>query len=499
MAASKRTRRICSICSRNAWMNCCSKVEGEVLWAVGMSCFWHSLLAVDSERRTEDAACLSWADNRARAHVEVLREFDGRRSRARAFRHAVSHVLLAREVVVAPRCAPRTVRLETALDGFRRVRRASLDKTTARFIYRWRQAPVYSTRTAAILTRKCCRICPSNATNCCRLATPTDALELNPHMAARWPRLARAKWFAALGDGACSNIGGGGVDASTLALNAGTSGALRVVLPGFTKAKRRADCGATAWTNAALSWAARFPTSATSSRGHARRLQLPDNWQALLESMPPDSHGLSVLPFLAGERAPIWNPNAHFALAGAGLHTSPMDILRACLEAAALRYRVLGRFTCCRSRQTLKSCFRAARSNTSQPGKPSCATRWLVRCAPRKKPKRVRAARRCWHLKRWGKSRMRAKSHRCAAKCCSPIRREARVTNARWNGKMRCMRSCMNDFMRRQMGAVLSDFEWAINVRTHFFGHELGKSLMLRVGVPHPNPPPQAGEGTTHR
>src|SRR2546426_5317227 len=61
--------------------------------------------------------------------------------------------------------------------------------------------------------------------------------------------------------------------------------------------------------------------------------------------MPPDGHGLTVLPFLAGERAPGWRGDRHGAVAGLSLDTGALEILRAALEAVALRlalvYRLL--------------------------------------------------------------------------------------------------------------------------------------------------------------
>ena len=57
-----------------------------------------------------------------------------------------------------------------------------------------------------------------------------------------------------------------------------------------------------------------------------------------LGTMPPDGHGLTVLPFWAGERSPGWHTGARAVIAGMNLHTTPLDILRATLEASAYRY-----------------------------------------------------------------------------------------------------------------------------------------------------------------
>jgi len=76
-------------------------------------------------------------------------------------------------------------------------------------------------------------------------------------------------------------------------------------------------------------------------------LRLPDDatLEQRLEAMTPDAHGLTVLPFLAGERAPGWRGDRRGAVAGLSLDTGPLEIVRAALEAVALRlalvYRLL--------------------------------------------------------------------------------------------------------------------------------------------------------------
>jgi gluconokinase len=68
-------------------------------------------------------------------------------------------------------------------------------------------------------------------------------------------------------------------------------------------------------------------------------LRLPDDaaLEDALASRAPDAHGLTVLPFLAGERAPGWRGDKRGVIAGLSLHTDPLDIVHAALEAVALR------------------------------------------------------------------------------------------------------------------------------------------------------------------
>src|SRR5262249_26815352 len=54
--------------------------------------------------------------------------------------------------------------------------------------------------------------------------------------------------------------------------------------------------------------------------------------------MPPDSHQLTMLPFLAGERSPDYLPDARGALVGLTLATTVDQIARAALEAVAYRF-----------------------------------------------------------------------------------------------------------------------------------------------------------------
>ena len=57
--------------------------------------------------------------------------------------------------------------------------------------------------------------------------------------------------------------------------------------------------------------------------------------------MAPDSHGLTMLPLLSGERGPGWSDRAGAAIEGLTAATTPLDLLRAGLEAVALRFALL--------------------------------------------------------------------------------------------------------------------------------------------------------------
>ena len=101
------------------------------------------------------------------------------------------------------------------------------------------------------------------------LDQPED--QLLPEYRALWPAFAKARWFPALGDGACNNLGSGCVSTDRAALMVGTTGAMRLVSrvsqEKLRARPRRRVSGATASTIRDSSPAARSPTAATSTPG----------------------------------------------------------------------------------------------------------------------------------------------------------------------------------------------------------------------------------------
>ncbi|HEV2904890.1 MAG TPA: FGGY-family carbohydrate kinase [Pyrinomonadaceae bacterium] len=59
--------------------------------------------------------------------------------------------------------------------------------------------------------------------------------------------------------------------------------------------------------------------------------------------MQPDSHGLTVLPFWSGERAPGWATDARGVIDGLTAETNPIHILRAAMESICYRFALIGR------------------------------------------------------------------------------------------------------------------------------------------------------------
>jgi gluconokinase len=164
---------------------------------------------------------------------------------------------------------------------------------------------------------------------------------LRADFANRWPALANARWFPALGDGACANVGSGATGPSRIALTVGTSAAVRMVLP------RPPD---QVWTVPEGLWAYRLDREravlggALSNGGNLLRwiwdttgTDRDDATTKAAAALAPDSTGLTFLPFLAGERSPGWHDDASGVIAGLTLSTRPEHLLRAGMESVAYR------------------------------------------------------------------------------------------------------------------------------------------------------------------
>ncbi|HZU66064.1 MAG TPA: gluconokinase [Ktedonobacteraceae bacterium] len=154
--------------------------------------------------------------------------------------------------------------------------------------------------------------------------------------ASRWKTLNNVPWFPAMGDGAAANVGSGAATGDRWALTVGTSSAMRVVVsPDMTNIpmglwlylldKNRGLLG-----------------GALSEGGNVfawmkETLCIPSLEEAepKVAALQPDGHGLTILPFISGERSLGWHAEARASVLGIQTDTTAVDFLRAGMEALA--------------------------------------------------------------------------------------------------------------------------------------------------------------------
>jgi gluconokinase len=303
--------------------------------AVATDTFWHSLMGVDASGRPV-MPLLTWEDTRPRsAAAELRKQLDETaiHTRTGARLHASYWPAKLRWLsTTQPELVRRTTQWLSVGEYLHR-----------RLLGRSVCSLSMASGTGMLVTRTCSwdiqlRELPGvQAEQLPPLGDLHDSITgLQPEFAARWPALRDVPWFPAIGDGAAANVGSGCAAEENWAITIGTSSAIRVVvspesvIPSMglwlylIDARRALLGGALSEGGNVLAWL-------------ASTLKLPPlaEVESLIATLPPDGHGLTVLPFISGERSPGWHDGARMAVAGINTHTSPTDLLQACLEALA--------------------------------------------------------------------------------------------------------------------------------------------------------------------
>ncbi|RID82996.1 gluconokinase [Peribacillus asahii] len=149
-------------------------------------------------------------------------------------------------------------------------------------------------------------------------------------------------------DGVLSNLGVNAIEPGVVAVTIGTSGAIRAVTnKPVTDPKGRIFCYALTenhWVvggpvnNGGMAFRWVRDELASSEVETAKRLGM-DSYEVLTKiatRVSPGSDGLIFHPYLAGERAPLWNANARGSFFGLGLHHKKEHMVRAVLEGVIL-------------------------------------------------------------------------------------------------------------------------------------------------------------------
>ena len=151
-------------------------------------------------------------------------------------------------------------------------------------------------------------------------------------------------------DGAAAALEAGAVDPGIAAEMTGTStvlimpAPLNLIEPAFITMPhalpaRRLLLGAMTSTGASLRWFLDQFGDIERQTARANGTDPFDELAALAASVPAGNDGLIFLPYMMGERSPIWNTEARGVLSGLSLATTKGAIVRAILEGSAFALR----------------------------------------------------------------------------------------------------------------------------------------------------------------
>ena len=312
------------------------QLRGRPVIAVGMSCFWHSLIGCDSKGRPLTRV-LTWADSRCRGDAEELRRMWSERA-----------------VHARTGCMLRSSFWPAKLAWLRRTQRRLFSG-----VKRWMSPAEWLQMRIAGEAR--CALGMATGTGLFdpeRLdweggllgelgVDPSRLLPLGEEPVEvsrdiRFPELRGVPWFPGIGDGAASNLGSGATRPGFAAINVGTSAALRVMREGR---RARAPFGLFCYRVDAGRY---LVGGALSNAGNLRawclkNLQVsdPEALEVELAGRPGPAAGLNVLPFWTAERAPFWQEEERGVIHGITQHTSAVDLLQAITEATYQRLALI--------------------------------------------------------------------------------------------------------------------------------------------------------------
>ena len=318
---------------------------GARIETVSVACFWHSLVGVNAVGRAM-TPILGWADTRAARFAEELkRRLDEREAHRRMGCRFHPSYWPARFLWLR----------EEEPEIYKSIHRwMSFGEFLSLVFFDETTTSISMASGTGMLDLSSCRwneeLLETTGIACEQLPliaeTHQPFKQLKDEYVRRWPQLRDARWFPAIGDGAANNLGASCTTRARIALMIGTSGAMRVLWEGeppreipsalwcYRLDTRRVVMGGAlsdggglyTWMNDALALSDDF-----------------DETERALGEMQPDAHGLTILPFWAGERSTNWSTDARGAILGLTMHTRSIEILRAAMEAISYRFALIAR------------------------------------------------------------------------------------------------------------------------------------------------------------
>ncbi|PYI94060.1 MAG: carbohydrate kinase [Verrucomicrobia bacterium] len=296
---------------------------------VSGSAFWHSLLGLDGNGRPL-TPIFTWADSRcARDAIQLREQFDERKI------HAQTGCMLRASFWPAKLCWFR----RTNGNLFRKVVRwvSPADWIFEEIFGTGASSPSMASGTGLydLRTKKW----HEDLRQACEVGIEKlTVITETPRRAISFPGLREAQVFTAVGDGAAGNLGCGANGGGRIAINLGTSAAVRI-MEGPRTARipipfglfRYAVDGERTVMGGAISNAGNL------RRWCARELRLDENEENSLGRKAAAGDRLIVLPFWIAERAPTWPEKLRGTIVGLTQSTDSAAIFRATTTAVFYR------------------------------------------------------------------------------------------------------------------------------------------------------------------
>jgi len=320
-----------------------SSIQPEDLLCVSFSSAMHSVIAIDESGKPL-TNCITWADNRSTKWAEAIKEkWNG---------HSIYMRTGTPIHPMSPLCKIRWMKEEKPEIFANSVKFISIKEYV--FYQLFKEFVVdHSIASATGMMNlhnldwdeEALEVAGITRDHLSKLAPTTHYLQgLNEDIAKELGILPSTPFVLGANDGVLSNLGVNAIDPGVVAVTIGTSGAIRTVTDRpVTDPKGRIFCYALTedhWViggpvnNGGMTFRWVRDTIAAAEVETAKSLGV-DPYEVLTriaDRVSPGADGLLFHPYLAGERAPLWNANARGSFFGLTLHHKKEHMIRAVLE-----------------------------------------------------------------------------------------------------------------------------------------------------------------------
>lgn len=312
------------------------KTKAEITHVASCS-FWHSLVGVDAKGEPTTKV-FGWADTRSGKYTNALKKrFNEHETHNRTGAHFHSSFWPAKLLWLR----------KDFPDVFAKTERwLSFSDYVALKLFGTPTTSVsMASGTGIFDIRKCdwdaellkfLKIKPANLPEI--VAKDSDTFTLNKKYAKRWPRLARAKWFLPVADGATDNIGAGCVTNTQAALMVGTSGAMRVAYEGDPPDQIREGLWCYRINRKMVVLGGALSDGGNLAQWMRDNLRLGRDADEVVGKRLGTPSTIKIAPFFNGERSTGYNESATGSIVGLTAAHDAYDIYRAAMEAVADRF-----------------------------------------------------------------------------------------------------------------------------------------------------------------
>ncbi len=320
-----------------------SSISAEDILCVSFSSVMHSVIAVDNKGKAL-TECITWADNRSSEWVKKIKsEMNGHEIYLRT--GTPIHPMSPLSKLVWLRND--FTELFNRADKFISIKEYVFYKLFGKYVIDYSIASATGLFNIHTLTwdSEALKIAGLTERELSQpVPTTYQLVGLNEVYANEMNLLSSTPFVVGAGDGVLSNLGVNAIEPGVVAVSIGTSGAIRAMVDRpITDPKGRIFC----YCLTENQWVIGGPVNnggmifrwvrdqlADSEVATANRLG-KDPYEVLTEiadRVTPGSDGLLFHPYLAGERAPLWNFNARGSFFGLGMHHKKEHLIRSVLE-----------------------------------------------------------------------------------------------------------------------------------------------------------------------